>query len=69
MTTPQISEANILTGETILRDMNAAEVAQYKVDQAQSKANADAKIAQASAKQAVLDRLGITEAEARMLLS
>jgi hypothetical protein len=68
MTTPQISEANILTGETIVRDMNSAELAQYKTDQAESKANAQALADKATAKQALLDRLGITADEAALLL-
>jgi hypothetical protein len=68
MTTPQISEANILTGETIVRDMNEAELAQYKTDQAESKANAQALADKATAKQALLDRLGITADEAALLL-
>jgi hypothetical protein len=68
MTTPQIGEANILTGETVLRDMNADELAQYKADQAQSKAEAQAKADKATAKAALLDRLGITADEAVLLL-
>jgi hypothetical protein len=68
MTTPQISEANILTGETIVRDMNEAELAQHKTDQAESKANAKAAADKAIAKQAVLDRLGITADEVALLL-
>ena len=68
MTTPQIGEANILTGETILRDMNADELAQYKADQEQSKANAQAAADKATAKQAVLDKLGLTADEVTALL-
>lgn len=68
MTTLQISEANILTGETVLRDMNAAELAQYKADQAQSKAEAQDAADKAIAKAALLDRLGITADEAQLLL-
>ena len=67
MTTPQISEANILTGETILRDMNAAELAQYKADQEQSKANLQAAADKATAKQAVLTKLGLTADEVAAL--
>ena len=69
MTTPQICEANILTGETVLRDMNADELAQYKADQAQSKADAQAKADKAVAKQAVLTKLGLTADEVAALLS
>lgn len=68
MTTPQIAEANIFTGETIVRDMNEAELAQYKIDQDESKANAQARADQAVAREALLTRLGITAEEAQLLL-
>ncbi len=69
MTTPQITEANFLTGETIVRDMNEAELAQYKADQDESKANAQAAVDKAVAKQAVLTKLGLTADEVAALLS
>ena len=61
----------IYTGsnEFIDREMNAEEFAQYKIDQAQfaaEKAEAEAKVA---AKASLLERLGITEDEAKLLLS
>lgn len=55
--------------EFIDREMNAEEFAQYKIDQAEfaaEKAEAEAKV---QAKTALLDRLGITEDEAKLLLS
>ena len=59
-------------GEFIDREMNDEELAQYKIDQADSIARASAKAqaeAEAQAKrQALLDKLGITEDEARLLL-
>jgi len=69
MTTPQISEANIFTGETILRDMNAVELAQYKADQDESKADAQVRADKVIAKQAVLTKLGLTADEVAALLS
>jgi len=54
--------------EFIDREMTAAEFKQYEKDQenfATQKAEAEAKATQ---KAALLDRLGITEAEARLLL-
>jgi hypothetical protein len=68
MTTLQITVANFLTGETIVREMNEAELAQYKIDQDESKANAQARADQAVAREALLDRLGITADEAQLLL-
>ena len=59
---------NAETNEIIDREMNDTEFAQFEADQvaqAARKAEADAKAAQ---RQAVLNRLGITEEEARILL-
>jgi hypothetical protein len=56
-------------GEFEDREMNAQEFAQYEIDQASlaaKKAEADAK---AEAKAELLDRLGITDEEAQLLLS
>ena len=66
MTTPQI---RIIDGDTVTdRDMTADELTNRKIMQddiaAQAKARADAVIA----RQAVLDRLGITADEAALLL-
>lgn len=52
-----------------VREMNDAEFAQYEIDQAANKAAAKAQADKITAKQAVLERLGITAEEARMLLS
>ena len=66
MTTPQI---RIIDGETITdRDMNAEELAVHKAIQDDIKAQAKTKADAATAKQAVLDRLGITADEAALLL-
>jgi hypothetical protein len=68
MTKPMIRIHNQETNEIIDREMNDAEFAQYEADQAAqatARAEADAKAAQ---RQAVLNRLGITEEEARILL-
>jgi len=68
MSRPQI---RIYTGEGqfIDREMNDDEYAQYEKDQAESaqrQAEAEAKAAQ---KAALLNRLGITEDEAKLLLA
>jgi len=62
MTTPIIFDGNEH------REMNETEHAQYKVDQAEWKAQTAAKTAQAAARQAVLDKLGLTADEAQALL-
>ena len=63
---------NVETGETIERELNKAEKDQQKVDEAdiaaaKAIANAEAE-AKATQKAALLERLGITEDEARLLL-
>ena len=68
MTTPQITIHDAITGETITRDFNAAELAQAKLDQAQAKLEAEAQTAKQAARQAVLDKLGLTADEAAALL-
>ena len=67
MTTPQIIIHNVLTGEIITRDFNDAELAQAKLDQAQAKLEAEAQTAKQAARQAVLDKLGLTADEAAAL--
>jgi hypothetical protein len=68
MTRPLIRIHDVVTNEVIDREMNDAEFAQWQVDQeaaATAQAEAQAKAAQ---RQALLDKLGITEEEARLLL-
>ena len=62
-------EHNIETGEVIEREATAAELAEIEVRKIEAE---QAKILEAeklSAKAALLERLGITEEEARLLLS
>ena len=72
MTTPQITIHDAKTGETVTRDFNAAELAQAKLDkaeaEAQAKTQAEALTAKQAARQAVLDKLGLTANEAAALL-
>ncbi len=67
--TPKVLIIDAVTGVEELRDMNAEELAQYEIDRAkddQIKAVAQAK---ETAKAAILERLGITADEAKLLLS
>jgi hypothetical protein len=60
---------NVETGEIVEREMNAEELAQLEADNsksAQREAEAEATAAQ---KAALLERLGITQDEAKLLLS
>ena len=64
-----VLEHNVETGEVIERDMTAEELAQWELDQAQAHAKVQ-QIAEAqAAKAALLEKLGITEEEAKLLLS
>jgi hypothetical protein len=65
---PTIRIHDLSTNEIIDREMNDAEFAQYeanKAAQAAEKAQAETKEA---ARQAILDRLGLTADEAKLLL-
>ena len=64
----QVKEVNCTTGEEIIRDVTAEELAQIELDAinaAAKKAEAEAK---ETAKAAILDRLGLTADEAKLLL-
>lgn len=68
MTRPMVRIHNLETNEIIDREMNDVEFAQYEADRAyNAQREAEAK-AKAEQRQAVLDRLGLTEEEARLLL-
>ncbi len=65
---PQIKIVNCETGEEIIRDANADEIAQMQTqaeNDAVAQAEAEAKTAQ---RQSILDKLGLTADEARLLL-
>lgn len=69
MTKYLITEIDCTTGEVIEREMNADEAKQRAADDAAyAKAKTD-EAAKAVEKAALLDRLGITEVEAKLLLS
>jgi hypothetical protein len=57
------------TPETITeRDMTAEELAQWEIDKASDAARIAAQEEKVAARQAVLDRLGLTEEEAQLIL-
>jgi hypothetical protein len=67
-----VMEIDAQTNEVIVRDMTAGEVEQRTKDLAKhaalSDAQAEAKASRALAREALLDRLGITVEEAQLLL-
>jgi hypothetical protein len=68
MTTLQVKIVNAETGEEIIRDMNAEELAQLEIDKATAQSEKEAKAAKAHERSALLTKLGITEEEAQLLL-
>ena len=68
MTTPQIMVHDAITSEIVTRDFNADELAQHKADKAQAVKDANAQATRATARQAVLDKLGLTVDEVAALL-
>lgn len=59
---------NCETGEIVERELTDEELAQQAIDEAEVKKVEAAAKAQAEAKAALLERLGITEEEAKLLL-
>ena len=60
---------NVETGEIIVRDLNEAELAQIEDDQLKIEAKKLDLEVKAKARAALLDKLGLTEDEAKLLLS
>ena len=69
MTRPLTNDFNALTGKSTSREMNDAEFAQYEKDLATAEAQKQLEADDAAKKAALLDRLGITADEAKLLLS
>lgn len=64
----KITETDALIGATIEREANADEIAEFKADEAAAVLAASEAEAKATAKAALLERLGITEEEAALLV-
>lgn len=69
MENPTVRIHNTETDEVIDREMTEAEVAQWQANKAKAKAETEAIEKKATDKAALLSKLGITEDEARLLLS
>lgn len=69
MTKPIIRIHNAETGEVVDREMTDAEFATFQAEQLAKTTKETELAAQAAAKQALLDKLGITAEEAKLLLS
>ena len=69
MSKPQITIHNAETDEIVTREMTDEEFAQYQADQEANTVRQAEAEAKAQAKAELLQRLGITEDEARLLLA
>ena len=69
MTNPMIKLVNAETGEEVVREMNAAELKQWDKDIAEAEAAKASAAQKALDKAALLAKLGITDDEAKLLLS
>lgn len=65
----KIKIVDVETGEVVERDMTSEELAQKALDDAAIEALKEAEKAKATQREALLERLGITEEEAKLLLS
>jgi len=67
-TKPQIKIVDVETGEEIVRDATAEEIAQMKLDADNAAARKTEAEAKEAARQTILDRLNLTADEAKLLL-
>lgn len=69
MTNPTIRIHDLSTDEVTDREMTADELEQFEAEQAEQAARLEAEATKAAEKAALLEKLGITEDEAKLLLS
>ena len=67
MSTPKMTIIDAVTGETTTRNLTAKELAELEADKVETEAAAATKLAKEAARQAVLDKLGLTANEAAAL--
>jgi hypothetical protein len=68
MTNPTITIHDTETDQIETREMNTVELSQYEKDFAESQAKQAQAEAKATARAQILDRLGLTDEEAKILL-
>ncbi len=65
---PQIKEINCTTGEEIVRDATVEEIAQMAIDAVNAKTRKAEAEAKEAARQAILDRLGLSVDDVKLLI-
>ena len=68
MTKPQIKIVDCISGEEIVRDATTAEIKNIQAKEAQALIEKEQIEAENNQRQAILDRLGLTADEAKLLL-
>ena len=68
MSKPTVRIHDMATGEVIDRVMTDSEHAEWQAQKAEAEAQAEAAAVKAAAREALLDKLGITAEEAQLLL-
>lgn len=68
MTTPSVKIHDVETNEVIEREMTVEEIAQFKIAQSEFETRQNEIAAKAEAKQAVLEKLGLTAEELAALI-
>lgn len=69
MSKPMMRIHNLQSDEITDREMNAQELLQYEKDKADAEAKKEAEADKAAAREALLQRLGISQEEAQLLLN
>jgi hypothetical protein len=64
----QIADYDIETGKNVIRDMTDEELAQHEIDLARYTAEEKARVDKIAAREAILEKLGLTTDEATLLL-
>jgi hypothetical protein len=64
----QIADYDIETGKNVIRDMTDEELAQHEIDLARYTAEEKARVDKIAAREAILEKLGLTIDEATLLL-
>jgi hypothetical protein len=65
---PQVKIVDATTGEEIVRDATAEEIAQIEIDAANEITRKAAEAEKAATRQAILDRIGLTSDELKTIL-
>jgi uncharacterized lipoprotein len=65
---PQVKIVNVETGEEVIRDANAQEIANFEQNAINAQAEKAAEAQKAADRSALLTQLGITEEQAKLLL-